>query len=82
METSNEMAALVAALRRVRRGYPSTQAMAAAGGLEYPALWRVLDGRGRRSVGIEFLTTAMAQWPEVAAAMAAQVAQKEVEGGR
>jgi hypothetical protein len=81
METTKEMQALVAALRKVRHGYPSTQAMAAAAGLEYPALWRVLDGRGRRSVGIEFLTTAMAKWPEVAAAMQAQVAQKEEGNG-
>lgn len=77
MESTREMAALVAALRKVRRRYWSTQEMAQAGGLEYPALWRVLDGRGRRSVGLEFLTQAMATWPEVAEAMAAQVAQKE-----
>lgn len=81
MESTQEMDALVAALRKVRRGYPSTQEMAKAGGLEYPALWRVLDGRGRRSVGLEFLTTAMAKWPEVAEAMAAQVAQKGDRNG-
>ena len=81
MEPTTEMQALVEALRKVRRDYPSTMAMADAGGVEYAALWRILDGKGRRGMSVEFLTTAMAKWPEVAAAMAAQVAKKEGGNG-
>lgn len=80
MDRDKTMAELIKALRKVRRAYPSTLEMAKAGGLEYAALWRVLDGRAVRAVSLEFLTTAWAAWPEVAQAMQEQIAQKERNG--
>jgi hypothetical protein len=77
MDPTSEMSALVTALKQVRSTYPSTQAMADASGLEYAALWRILDGRGQRAVSMEFLILAMAVWREVREAVAQQVAAKE-----